>query len=44
MTVTPDETPATCLCGARTYEPDHDRWRNTVDGWWCRFCWIEATP
>jgi hypothetical protein len=42
MTVTPDETPATCLCGARTYEPDHDRWEKGTDGWWCLGCMLEV--
>ena len=41
MTVT-DDTPATCLCGARTYEPIEDRWREAADGWWCYACWKEA--
>lgn len=43
MTVAPDETPATCACGDRTYQPDTERWQMDDDGWWCTGCLREAT-
>jgi len=40
----PDEDAARCDCGTATYEPDHDGWENTADGWWCHDCLMEGAP